>query len=578
MDGTPFGRYRLVELLGRGGMGEVWRAYDTAIDRVVALKKLPVSFADDKVFRERFRREARAAAGLDAPHVVPIHDFGEIEGRLFVTMRLINGRDLQELLNDGPLPPTRAVKIVEQIASALHAAHQKGLVHRDVKPSNILVTEDDDVFAYLIDFGIARAPEDSALTGTGVPIGTWDYMAPERFKDGTADARADVYALACVLYQSLTRQLPFPGESLDQIAAAHLFLPPPKPSELTRAISKRMDEVIAKGMAKDPNRRYGTTKALAKAARAALSTQSAGVQRGLAIEELQERLLPADIRPVVSTPSPRWARLAGRPQDTDPVGRAGSVTSSALSPSVMLVLRYAVRSDRGLAYAQNEDSVYAGARLLAVADGMATSIGGSIASQLVIAALAPLDDEPPGDDMLAQLEAAVRRSNSAIAAQVDVEPTLKGMGTTLTALFFVGNRVGLAHIGGSRAYLLRDGVLTRLTQDEFVMGPGVYTSRLTAAERKRMMRRLTGDEVPITLQQLEVRPGDRYLLCTPGLTDSVNQGTIREVLQISDVSESADRLIELALRGGGTDNVTVVVSDVVRYDYRSGKENLTKPA
>lgn len=155
MEGTPFGRYRLVELLGRGGMGEVWRAYDTAIDRVVALKVLPDNFAHDQVFQERFRREAKAAAGLDEPHVVPIHDFGEIDGRLFVTMRLIKGRDLQDLLRDGPLLPVRAVAIVEQIASALHAAHEVGLVHRDVKPSNILIAKND--FAYLIDFGIARA-------------------------------------------------------------------------------------------------------------------------------------------------------------------------------------------------------------------------------------------------------------------------------------------------------------------------------------------------------------------------------------------------------------------------------------
>jgi serine/threonine protein kinase len=154
VDGTPFGRYRLVELLGRGGMGEVWRAYDTAINRVVALKLLPANFADDPVFQERFRREAHAAAGLDEPHVVPIYDFGEIDGRLFVTMRLIKGRDLQTVLAGGALSPERAVRIIEQVARALNAAHKVGLVHRDIKPSNILL--DDDDFAYLIDFGNAR--------------------------------------------------------------------------------------------------------------------------------------------------------------------------------------------------------------------------------------------------------------------------------------------------------------------------------------------------------------------------------------------------------------------------------------
>src|ERR1700760_810266 len=151
-------------------MGEVWKAFDTVTERVVALKVLPGQYADDKVYQERFRREAKSAAGLNDPHVVPIHDFGEIDGRLFVTMRLIEGRDLQSILADGPLDPARAVNIIGQVASALNAAHRIDLVHRDVKPSNILVAEDD--FAYLIDFGIARATGDSALTNSGSIIGT----------------------------------------------------------------------------------------------------------------------------------------------------------------------------------------------------------------------------------------------------------------------------------------------------------------------------------------------------------------------------------------------------------------------
>ena len=191
MEGIPFGRYVLLELLGRGGMGEVWRAHDPTIDRVIALKVLSPNFAGDKVYEERFRREARAAAGLDEPHVVPIFDFGDVEGRLYVTMRLIQGQDLQALLEAGPLPPERAVMIIEQIASALHAAHRIGLVHRDVKPSNIRVAEND--FAYLIDFGIARAAGETGLTSTGAAIGTWAYMAPERFSTGAADPRSDIY-------------------------------------------------------------------------------------------------------------------------------------------------------------------------------------------------------------------------------------------------------------------------------------------------------------------------------------------------------------------------------------------------
>jgi serine/threonine-protein kinase len=265
VDGTPFGRYRLVEVLGRGGMGEVWRAYDTTIKRVVALKLLPPSFADDPVFQERFRREAHAAAGLDEPHVVPIYDFGEIDGQLYVTMRLINGRDLQTILAEGPLSAARAVAIIEQVAQAVYAAHKVGLVHRDIKPSNILL--DDNDFAYLIDFGIARAAGDTGLTSTGTTIGTWSYMAPERFQSGTTDARADIYALACVLYEALTGQPPFPGNSLEQVAVAHMLAPPPRPSREQDGVPTAMDNVIATGMAKDPDQRYATTVELAHAAR-----------------------------------------------------------------------------------------------------------------------------------------------------------------------------------------------------------------------------------------------------------------------------------------------------------------------
>ena len=213
-DGTPFGRYRLIELLGRGGMGEVWRAFDTDTDRIVALKVLPPHLSEGVDFQRRFRREAHAAARLNNPHVIPIHHYGEIDGRLYVDMRLIDGRDLHSVLADGPLAPARAVRIIEQVAKALHAAHKVGLVHRDVKPSNILLDEDD--FAYLIDFGIARAAGETSLTATGGFIGSWPYMAPERFGPQEVDARADVYALACVLYQCLTGHTPYPGNSLEQ--------------------------------------------------------------------------------------------------------------------------------------------------------------------------------------------------------------------------------------------------------------------------------------------------------------------------------------------------------------------------
>ena len=238
-----------------------------------------------------------------------------------------------------------------------------------------------------------------------------------------------------------------------------------------------------------------------------------------------------------------------------------------------LALRYAARSDRGLVRANNEDSVYAGARLLALADGMGGHAAGEVASQLVIAALAPLDDDEPGGDLLGKLEGAVREGNEAIHEQVEINPDLDGMGTTLTAILFAGDRLGLVHIGDSRGYLLRDGELTQITKDDTFVQTLVDEGRITAEEahshpqRSLIMRALTGHEVEPTLIMREAREGDRYLLCSDGLSDPVSQETILEALKIGDVAESADRLIELALRGGGPDNVTVVVADVVDHDY-----------
>ena len=246
-------------------MGEVWRALDTDTDRVVAIKLLPAALAADSTFVQRFRREAYAAAKLNNPHIIPIHNYGEIEGRLYVDMRMVEGRDLQGLLNEGPLEPARAVAIIEQVAKALASAHKSGVIHRDVKPSNILVDEDD--FAYLIDFGIARAADATDLTGTGATIGTWAYMAPERFQTGAADAKVDVYALACVLHQCLTGDSPFPGTSLPEQMHAHIYLDRPRPSQQRPGISPGFDKVIARGMAIDADQRYATTTKLASAAR-----------------------------------------------------------------------------------------------------------------------------------------------------------------------------------------------------------------------------------------------------------------------------------------------------------------------
>lgn len=272
--GRMFGHYKIIGLIGRGGMGDVYQAEDTRKGRTIALKILPEQYSHDERFRTRFQRESRAAAILQEQHVIPIHDWGEIDGNLYIDMRLVQGATLHELLEKGPLEPARAAHIVSEIASALDAAHAAGLIHRDVKPQNIIVTASD--FPYLVDFGIAEAAGDSGLTMTGTNIGTLSYMAPERFGDGDATPAVDVYALACVLHEALTGDTPFPDGSMERAIAAHLTSAPPRPSATNPRVSPAFDAVVARGMAKDPTRRYPSASALGRAALEAVGSGGGG--------------------------------------------------------------------------------------------------------------------------------------------------------------------------------------------------------------------------------------------------------------------------------------------------------------
>jgi serine/threonine-protein kinase len=259
----------LTALVGKGGMGEVYEAYDTEKGRTVALKILVEDHARDENFRARFLRESHAAAGLDEPHIVPIHDWGEIDGSLYIDMRLVQGRTLHDLAQDKPLDPDRAVAIIQQIAAALDAAHNEGLIHRDVKPQNIIVTPAD--FAYLLDFGIAEAEGDARLTMEGAKIGSLAYMAPERFNDDRSTAATDTYSLACVLYEALTGNTPFATSSMEQLIASHVSADPPRAGAVNPRVSAALDAVIARGMAKEPDDRYGSCGALGRAAHRALT-------------------------------------------------------------------------------------------------------------------------------------------------------------------------------------------------------------------------------------------------------------------------------------------------------------------
>jgi len=305
-EGSQFGPYKLVRLIGRGGMGEVYEAEDTRKRRVVALKLISAQYSDNSVFRARMQREADTAGRLTEPHIVPIHDYGEIDGQFYVEMRLIDGVSLRQILTQtGPMAPARSVAIIRQIAAALDAAHSAGVTHRDVKPENILVTNQD--FAYLVDFGIARAASDPGLTQTGTAVGTYNYMAPERFGDTEVTYRADIYALACVLDECLTGSPPYSAQSVERLIASHLMEPAPRPSQLRPGrVPAALDDVIAKGMAKNPLDRYLSCGDLADAAHDALTTTEQRQEATILRQGDNETLMT----PVVD-PSLGWASFGG---------------------------------------------------------------------------------------------------------------------------------------------------------------------------------------------------------------------------------------------------------------------------
>jgi serine/threonine protein kinase len=276
--GSTIAGYRVERLLGRGGMSVVHLAEDTRLGRKVALKILAPELAEDERFRDRFVRESRLAASLEHPNIVPIHEAGEADGRLFIAMRYVEGTDLKALLADGPLEIDRTVAIIDQVARALDAAHAKGLVHRDVKPGNVLIASAagaDREHAYLSDFGLTkRSTSDSGMTGTGQFLGTVDYAAPEQFEGKQLDARTDVYSLGCILYECLVGEPPFVRDREVAVMYAHMNERPPRPSMKRAGIPDAVDGVVSKAMTKSPQNRFASAGEVAASARDALRREA----------------------------------------------------------------------------------------------------------------------------------------------------------------------------------------------------------------------------------------------------------------------------------------------------------------
>ncbi|HEX5781305.1 MAG TPA: serine/threonine-protein kinase [Solirubrobacteraceae bacterium] len=286
--GSVIAGHRLERLVGRGGMGVVYAAVDETLGRTVALKLIAPELAAEPGFRGRFMTESRLAASLDHPNVVPIFRAGEEGGLLFMAMRFVDGDDLRTLVErDGPLPVDRAAAQITQVAAALDAAHAGGLVHRDVKPANVLVTAGGH--CYLTDFGLVKdLAATTADTRTGEVLGTLDYIAPERIQGGETGPWTDVYALGCVLFFALTGRVVFPLEEPERKLWAHISEPPP-----STAVDPAVDAVLARALAKDPRERFASAPALAAALQAAIGDGS-GVPAVDEIAEVERRLI--DVR------------------------------------------------------------------------------------------------------------------------------------------------------------------------------------------------------------------------------------------------------------------------------------------
>jgi hypothetical protein len=335
--GDHIGQHRIDAVAGRGGMGLVYRAWDDRLQRTIAIKVIAPNVASDPTFRARFEQESLLAAQIEHPNVIPVYEVGEHQGSLFIVMRFVDGVDLRELLRrSGRLEPRAAAAIVVQIAAALDAAHSRGLVHRDVKPGNVMVTgKAGSEHVYLTDFGITkRIAQTGGLTATGALVGTLDYIAPEQLLGHPVDARSDVYALGCLLYELLTGSVPFSRDTDTARILAHVNDVPTPASTLAPALPPELDSVLAKAMAKDPDERYPSAGDLGHAAVAGAEGRTyAEPTRSVAVGPAAA----ADALTTAAAPSESVAPSERRTEHRVRWGLTGAVAIVAVAGAVLAI-------------------------------------------------------------------------------------------------------------------------------------------------------------------------------------------------------------------------------------------------
>ncbi|GAA4967072.1 hypothetical protein GCM10023205_34790 [Yinghuangia aomiensis] len=593
-DPRQVGRYRITARIGAGGMGRVFLARSPG-GRAFAIKVVHPELAREADFRRRFAREVAAARLVNGAFTAGVVDADPHGSPAWLATVYVPGVSLKEAVaRHGPWPAAAVLALGAGLSEALEAIHDAGVVHRDFKPSNILLAADGP---RVIDFGISITSEASTFTAAGATVGTPGFMSPEQLTGAPVGPASDVFALGAVLAYTATGVHPFGTGHAHVLHYRAVYESPD-----LRTLPPELHGIVAACLAKQPGQRPALADLLRH-----FSGQISGRRHEVAHAthvRMEPGWLPAQTASLVrehATTAPSFPPPLTPPRPVNPPlpvappllvtppvpvtpPRAGidqEPTRTRERPGLggffRVSLRYAAWSNRGLIQKGNGDSGYAGPRLLAIADGTHVQAGhqtaGGVPSAEVIAAIVTLDDHEPGHDVLALLATAVQQADARLRQLAAEDPQPEGMSSTLTALLWTGRRLAVAHVGNSRAYLLRDGVLTQITQDHTFVQRLVDEGRITTEEaathpqRSLLLRALgSGDDAEPDLSLHEVRPGDRYLICSDGLSSAVSHPAIHDTLaSFADPRTAVRELVMLALRGGGPDNITVIVADTVAH-------------